>query len=67
MKRHLQPEIQLHATQNISKQERNNYCVIELVTKLCIGESFIREKEKCCLEVHQFRRKEEMFHLDIVW
>lgn len=55
MKGYLQPEIQLHAIQDISKQERNNYHVIELVTKLCIGESFLREKEKCSLEVHGFR------------
>lgn len=48
MKGYLQPEIQLHPIQDISKQERNNYCVIELVTKLSVGETFIRKKEKCC-------------------
>lgn len=37
MKRYLQHEIQLHAIQDISKQERNNYSSIEPVTNALHG------------------------------
>lgn len=50
MKRYLQSEIQLRAVQGISKQEKN-FPVIELVTNLCIGLSFMKEKDKRGLEV----------------
>lgn len=46
MKRYLQPEIELHPIQDISKQERNNYHVIELITKLWIEELYITKKKK---------------------
>lgn len=54
MKRYLQTEIQLRAVQDISKQEKN-FPVIELVTNLCIGLSFMKEKDKRGLEVQWLR------------